>query len=105
MNSVIVSNRIECLICGDKLCSVYRHDFVTCQCGAVSCDGGEAYLRRVGNPSHYKDISICMEKQQLDLFIEEIQLALDRHCNARGLVYTAMRFCRDNDLLGLILHA
>jgi hypothetical protein len=42
----ITTNKIRCLTCGEIIKSTYRHDFVTCKCGAVSVDGGLDYLRR-----------------------------------------------------------
>jgi len=42
----IKSNKIKCLSCGCIIESFSRHDFVTCPCGKVSCDGGKDYLRR-----------------------------------------------------------
>lgn len=49
--SNILANRAECKDCGDIIESKYRHDFVTCSCGAISVDGGKDYLRRVGDSS------------------------------------------------------
>ena len=46
MNGKIMRNRAQCLICGDIIESTYRHDFVTCKCGALSVDGGHDYIRR-----------------------------------------------------------
>lgn len=43
---MIKSNKIKCLKCGCVIESTYRHDFVTCPCGKVSCDGGKDYLKR-----------------------------------------------------------
>lgn len=45
MNSII-RNAIRCNICGDIIESTYRHDYVTCRCGACAVDGGHDYLRR-----------------------------------------------------------
>lgn len=41
-------NRIKCAKCNTICTSRHRHDFVTCKCGAVSCDGGQDYCRYVG---------------------------------------------------------
>jgi len=46
---VKIRNRAKCKLCGDIIESKYRHDFVTCKCGAISVDGGQDYFRRVGN--------------------------------------------------------
>ncbi len=42
----ILVNRAKCSRCGDIIESKYRHDFVTCSCGAIFVDGGFDYLRR-----------------------------------------------------------
>ena len=43
----IKRNAAKCLKCGEVIESRYRHDFVTCSCGALSVDGGKDYIRRV----------------------------------------------------------
>jgi len=45
----ITRNALVCMDCDDLIESTYRHDFVTCKCGAISVDGGLDYLRRVGD--------------------------------------------------------
>jgi hypothetical protein len=42
----IVYNRAQCRVCQDMIESKHRHDFVNCQCGAISVDGGKDYLKR-----------------------------------------------------------
>ena len=42
----IKRNAAKCLKCGEVIESRYRHDFVTCSCGALSVDGGKDYIRR-----------------------------------------------------------
>ena len=42
----ILVNRAKCNRCGDIIESKYRHDFVSCWCGAIFVDGGKTYLRR-----------------------------------------------------------
>lgn len=55
----ILKNQILCLLCDDLIVSKYRHDFVTCSCGAVSCYGGnDFYRRRLGESYNYIDMSI-----------------------------------------------
>ena len=57
---MIVCNQVRCLKCEDTPFSAHVHDFVRCKCGAVAVDGGQEYLRRVGNPSDMEDMSIEM---------------------------------------------
>jgi len=53
----ITKNAIKCKKCGDVIESTYRHDFVTCSCGAISVDGGYDYLRRAGDLDGYIEMS------------------------------------------------
>ena len=39
----ILVNKIKCKKCGDVIESTHHYDFKTCQCGAVSVDGGKTY--------------------------------------------------------------
>jgi len=53
----IVLNRVRCKRCGDIIESKHRYDFVWCRCQAIAVDGGLDYLRRVGTPDTFEDIS------------------------------------------------
>jgi len=53
----ILTNIIKCTKCNDIIESKHRHDFVKCSCKAVAVDGGTAYLRRLGNPGDFIDLS------------------------------------------------
>jgi len=55
----IACNRVKCLICNDVIESRYRHDYVTCRCGAVAVDGGYSYLKRSG--SDWEEMSVYLE--------------------------------------------
>ena len=57
MHEKIISNKIMCLRCNDIIESTFRHDFVTCKCGAISVDGGHDYLRRVGDLDAIEELS------------------------------------------------
>ena len=61
----IMVNCIRCRTCGETLNSRYTHDFVPCKCYIESdgvkgcaCDGGLSYLRRVGMPGEWDDLSV-----------------------------------------------
>jgi len=41
--------KIKCLKCGDIIESKHRHDFVSCSCGTCAVDGGDEYLRIIGD--------------------------------------------------------
>jgi len=52
----IISNKAQCLICGEIIESKHKHDFKTCKCGNVSVDGGKEYLKRsIKYIDKYKD--------------------------------------------------
>lgn len=63
MTSKIISNKIKCLKCGCIIESIHRHDFVTCPCGKVSCDGGKDYLRRCFPNSPEEDYEELSESE------------------------------------------
>ena len=59
--SNIRTNRIRCKKCGDVIESTHRHDFKFCKCGAVAVDGGREYLKRIGKPEDYEELSHSVE--------------------------------------------
>ena len=42
----IYINAATCNLCGERIRSKNRHDYVTCKCGNVSVDGGSWYAKR-----------------------------------------------------------
>jgi len=57
-------NQIKCLKCGDTPRSQNRHDYRTCECGAVSVDGGSCYAKRSGDLTLYEEQSILFKDIQ-----------------------------------------
>ena len=53
----IRTNRIKCKKCGDIIESYNVHDFKWCSCKSVAVDGGREYLRRLGYPEDYEELS------------------------------------------------
>lgn len=60
----IIHNKARCKSCGTVIESRSVHDFVGCVCfveskgrRGIAVDGGHEYLRRVGNPDEYEDLS------------------------------------------------
>ena len=54
----LIINRAKCLLCNDIITSEHSHDYVTCQCGNLSIDGGNEYARRLyEQPNSYQDLS------------------------------------------------
>lgn len=58
---MIIHNRIKCLKCGDVIESKSVHDFRWCSCHSCAVDGGRQYLRRIGEPTVWEDMSECIE--------------------------------------------
>ena len=93
--TVILSNQIKCLHCGESIYSAHRHDFVTCTCGSVSVDGGMNYFRRAGDRTLMLNQSIVMDKSLLDKLIVDLDEATRTGRNSLGLVCTFVRTLRD----------
>ena len=55
----IIENKIKCKKCGEIIESTSRHDFKFCECGSCAVDGGKDYLKRIGDPNNYEELSIC----------------------------------------------
>jgi len=61
----IITNMIKCTKCNDVIESKNRHDFVWCSCKSVAVDGGTAYLRRLGNPGDFIDLSEVTDEKEV----------------------------------------
>jgi len=104
---MIVSNQIKCKWCGDTPYSTHRHHMQYCKCEKVAVDGGPEYLRRVFDSTKqfnddlypYEDISITAPDSSIDALAAAVAVALERHCNARGIVYAVLRAIRDEGLV------
>ena len=92
---MIVENTVVCLSCGDKIVSKHRHDFVTCTCGAVSVDGGQEYLRRVGDFGNAMDLSWSLPDEVYKDCAEAAQNAMDTGRNKFGIANAVMRTLRE----------
>jgi hypothetical protein len=94
---MIIQNAVSCLACGDFIVSKHRHDFVTCTCGAISVDGGQAYLRRVGSmaPGSYIDLSWSLPDNIYNDCAEAVQNAMDTGRNKFGIANAMMRVLRE----------
>ena len=69
----IIKNQAQCLKCGDLIESTHVHDYRTCNCGNLSVDGGEYYLKRCfkeGMDSWF-DCSVYEEVPSYSLVAEE----------------------------------
>lgn len=92
---MIVQNAALCLSCGDKIVSKHRHDFVECTCGAIAVDGGQEYLRRIGDFGNAMDISWSIPDEVYNDCAEAAQNALDSGRNKFGIANAVMRTLRE----------
>lgn len=53
----IKKNKIQCKLCQDIIESTRTHNFQFCKCGSCAFDGGHDYLKRVGHPSLFLELS------------------------------------------------
>jgi hypothetical protein len=94
---MIIQNAVSCNGCGDFIVSKHRHDFVTCSCGAISVDGGQDYLRRVGTltPGSYIDLSWSLPDNIYNDCAEAAQNAMDTGRNKFGIANAVVRTLRE----------
>ena len=92
---MIIQNAVTCLACGDFIVSKHRHDFVTCTCGAISVDGGQSYLRRVGDFGNAIDLSWSLPDDVYNDCAEAAQNAMDTGRNKFGIANAVMRVLRE----------
>lgn len=58
----ILVNKIQCKLCAIIIESTYCDDFVQCPCGACAVDGVKSYLKRIGDPHNYIELSVTEKK-------------------------------------------
>ncbi len=92
---MIVQNAVNCLSCGDLIVSKHRHDFVTCTCGAVSVDGGQEYLRRVGDFANSVELSWSLPDELYRACADAVETAKETNRNKFGIANAVMRTLRE----------
>jgi hypothetical protein len=95
---MIIENRVVCHTCGEDIFSKNRHDFVTCTCGAISVDGGQAYLRRVGSAvtrGTYTDMSWELPDELYNACAAAVEDAINTNRNKFGIANAVMRKLRE----------
>lgn len=98
--TIIVSNSVQCLKCGEVIYSAHRHDFKYYKCSAVAVDGGNAYLKlSAADWSNMKELSIVLPVESVDKMIEMVTEMRESGRNDRGIVYGLLRVLRDEKLL------
>jgi hypothetical protein len=96
---MIIQNAVTCNGCGDFIVSKHRHDFVTCSCGAISVDGGQSYLRRIGSLEKGSYVDHSWELPE-ELYKACAQAVLDAEASGRnhiGVANAVMRTLREAD--------
>ena len=101
---MIIQNAVICNKCDDFIFSKHRHDFVTCKCGAISVDGGQAYLRRVGGLGKTPDGRNIVTEMSWELpdelykaCAEAVDEAIDTNRNKFGIANAVLRKLREAD--------
>jgi hypothetical protein len=92
---MIIQNAVNCLSCGDFIVSKHRHDFVTCTCGAIAVDGGQEYLRRVGDLSKKVDLSWSLPDELYRACADAVEEARNTGRNKFGIANAVMRTLRE----------
>jgi hypothetical protein len=93
---MIVQNAVTCLACGDFIVSKHRHDFVECTCGAIAVDGGQEYLRRVGDFTNAVDHSWEISDELYRACADAVEEAIDTNRNKFGIANAVMRRLRSS---------
>ena len=91
---MIIQNAVTCLGCGDFIVSKHRHDFVTCTCGAISVDGGQSYLRRVGDFTNAVDESWSLPDELYQACADAVEEDIDTNRNKYGIANAVLRRLR-----------
>ena len=68
-----MASKATCPHCDKTIFSLFRHDYATCQCGAINIDGGDAYIKFGWDPDRIDPTKINTEKATGDEIEEEIQ--------------------------------
>jgi hypothetical protein len=93
---MIIENAVICNKCDTFIVSKNQHDFVTCKCGAISVDGGQSYLRRIGDfRNGITDMSWALPDQLYTDCATAVQNAIDTNRNKFGIANAVMRKLRE----------
>lgn len=92
---MIVQNAASCNVCGDFIVSKHRHDYVECTCGTVAVDGGQEYIRRVGDPRKRVEHSFILPDELYFDCADAAGLAMDSGRNTKGVANAVMRKLRE----------
>lgn len=88
---MIISNSATCRKCKDFIFSRHVHDFVTCKCGAISVDGGQEYLKRVGDFSAIIESSFFLDDAVVFAARDAVKWARENGRNDMGIANAVIR--------------
>ena len=74
--TMILRNAVRCKKCNSIIESKGTHNLVQCACKSVSVDGGYDYLRRVGNPEDFEELSVT-KPLDVNSFINQYQVCFN----------------------------
>jgi hypothetical protein len=96
---MIIVNQVRCKKCGDEPYSAHRHDFKYCTCGSIAVDGGQEYLRRVGDPHNYEDMSYELPNEVVEACKKAVEWGKETGRNDFGIALAVIRALKDNNRL------
>ena len=68
----IQPNKIQCKKCGDIIESTDVNDLKYCSCKSVAVDGGTEYMKRIGKPNDYIELSYIRKLAKITMEVFEI---------------------------------
>lgn len=96
---MIIVNQVRCKKCEDTPFSASRHDFKSCKCGAIAVDGGQEYLRRVGDIHECEDMSYTLPDEVVAACKEAVIWGKETGRNDFGIALAVIRALKDNNRL------
>lgn len=62
---ILLRNIFKCNSCGDVVESTHRNELVSCTCQSLSVDGGREYVRVLGDPDKYTDLTLWLSSKPI----------------------------------------
>lgn len=94
---MIIQNAVVCNKCDDYIFSKTRHDFVTCSCGSISVDGGQHYLRRLGNRDDIVEMSWSLPDDVVKSCVQAVYDAKETNRTNAGIANAVFRSLREHN--------
>ena len=96
---MIVVNQVRCKKCEDTPFSAHRHDFKYCKCGSIAVDGGQEYLRRVGDVQAAEEMSYELPDAVVRACEDAVVWSKETKRNDFGIALAVIRALKDNHRL------